>query len=161
MYKNIVLATALLLPIFSFAQGRSAQHVESLEYPRLAVVAKIQGAVKVVIVLDSEGRVRSAEAISGPAILKDAAKENIMKWRFDVGSEQELSVTYQFQLKEVPESQTPHSENKFDLPDTVTVLSDRHASGCAYTSQTSKKQAKKPKVMVSERKDDDLVLAQP
>ena len=101
-------------------------HLESLEYPRLALFARTQGEVRLAVAVDSEGRVQSVTATSGDEILRQAAKQNISTWRFRPGSEQTLTMTYKFKL-EKPPIETPRTECKFDLPGSVTVSSNEQA----------------------------------
>jgi TonB family protein len=53
-----------------------------IEYPRAARQKKIQGEVKLSIVIGTDGRVKEATALAGPAELYEAAVENMKKWRF-------------------------------------------------------------------------------
>ena len=76
--------------------------------------------------VDSEGRVTSVTAKSGHEALRQAADQNMRTWRFEPGSEQTLNITYVFKLKKPP-IQTPRTDCKFDLPDSVTVSSNEQA----------------------------------
>ena len=110
------------LTVASPSQPRFVQHVDSLEYPRLALLAQIQGEVKVSVVIEPDGRVSTAISSSGHPILRQAAEENLRRWRFVSGGEEKLDVTYRFIL-EKPAELDPHSSCSFDLPNTVTVHS--------------------------------------
>jgi TonB family protein len=52
------------------------------EYPRSARQKKIQGEVQLSVVIGTNGRVKEATALSGPAELYEAAVETMKKWRF-------------------------------------------------------------------------------
>ena len=52
------------------------------DYPPAAKAARVGGTVVVAVALDTSGRVESAEAISGPELLRDAAVEAARKARF-------------------------------------------------------------------------------
>ena len=52
-------------------------------YPPMAKVARIGGEVKVEIVVDEEGNVVSARAVSGHPLLKDAAVQAANRWKFE------------------------------------------------------------------------------
>jgi protein TonB len=52
------------------------------EYPAVAKSARIQGAVVVEIVIDEQGQVISARAVSGPALLQQAAVSAARRWTF-------------------------------------------------------------------------------
>jgi TonB family protein len=52
------------------------------EYPAEASVARVHGQVTVRAVVDPDGNVIYARAVSGPAMLRDAAAEAVHKWRY-------------------------------------------------------------------------------
>ena len=52
-------------------------------YPPMAKVARIGGDVKVEIVVDEEGNIVSARAVSGHPLLKDAAVQAANRWKFE------------------------------------------------------------------------------
>src|SRR5690242_8557382 len=119
--------------LFFFAFGGVGQlpsqplsvHVESLAYPDLARAAQIQGEVDVEIEIDSQGNVRSAAAVSGHPILKQAAEKNIRAWKFDASSSdgRQLTIAYRFILELPKTYDRPDTHNLFDLPTRVTVIS--------------------------------------
>jgi protein TonB len=49
----------------------------------MAKVARIGGEVQVEIVVDEEGNVVSARAVSGHPLLKDAAVQAASRWKFE------------------------------------------------------------------------------
>jgi protein TonB len=51
-------------------------------YPPAAKGARVGGTVAVEVVVDASGRVESAEAVSGPELLRDAAVEAALAARF-------------------------------------------------------------------------------
>jgi TonB family protein len=51
-------------------------------YPPLAMAAQVSGAVVVEVLVDEEGNVSSARAVSGHPLLKDAAVEAAREWKF-------------------------------------------------------------------------------
>lgn len=51
-------------------------------YPQLAVVTRTQGTVTVEILVDEQGRVVSATATAGPAMLREAARQAALQARF-------------------------------------------------------------------------------
>jgi protein TonB len=51
-------------------------------YPRMAIVARVEGPVSVEVIISPEGRVEMARAVSGHALLKPAAAEAARSWRF-------------------------------------------------------------------------------
>ena len=52
-------------------------------YPQAAKAAGISGGVAVEVVIDEEGKVEKATAISGPEALRDAAVEAARQWRWN------------------------------------------------------------------------------
>lgn len=82
-------------------------------YPVYAVLANIGGKVVVDVVVDLDGSVINARAISGPEILRKSAAEAARKWRFQPKSSGELQVkvvgpiTFDFDPKKAPVNHTP------------------------------------------------------
>ena len=52
------------------------------QYPAAASAARAHGEVTVKAVVDPEGNVIYARAVSGPPLLRDAAKEAVQHWRY-------------------------------------------------------------------------------
>ena len=52
------------------------------DYPALAKAARVSGKVEVEVIVDSDGRVRSARAITGHPLLKDPAVACAKQWKF-------------------------------------------------------------------------------
>ena len=73
-------------------------------YPPLAKAAQVSGAVVVEVVVDVEGNVKSARAVSGHPLLKDAAVTAARDWKFSPTSLQGKpvevigTVTFNFSL---------------------------------------------------------------
>jgi TonB family protein len=51
-------------------------------YPAAASAARVEGQVTVQAVVNPEGKVVSARAVSGPPLLRDAATEAVQRWRY-------------------------------------------------------------------------------
>jgi TonB family protein len=51
-------------------------------YPPAAKQASVQGAVVVTAQVDENGNIKSAQAVSGPALLRAAAVESVLKWKY-------------------------------------------------------------------------------
>ena len=51
-------------------------------YPAAASAARVEGQVTVQAVVNPEGKVVSARAVSGPPVLRDAATEAVQRWRY-------------------------------------------------------------------------------
>jgi hypothetical protein len=119
-------ALAILLVVLTVSpqhKARSVVHVESLEYPPLAWAARIQGEVVAIADIGADGRVRHAGTLSGHPLLEEAAINDLGEWKIDAGEQEQIQVTYKFVLKE-PKASTLQTICKFDLPDTVTVISN-------------------------------------
>ena len=118
------LLTALLFLIVSpQAQPRLPIHVESLVYPQLARQARIQGDVVLVAQIASDGSVSIPLLKSGHPIFVHVAEDNLKKWKFQTGEDQEMEITYHFKFKETS-SDSPITDCQFDLPNSVTVSVD-------------------------------------
>ena len=62
-------------------QGYALRKVQP-PYPAIAKAARTQGAVEVAITVSEEGRVISAEAVSGHPLLREAAVAAARQWTF-------------------------------------------------------------------------------
>ncbi len=51
-------------------------------YPPIAKAARVQGTVKIAVVIDASGKVASENVQSGPAMLQQAALDAVHKWTF-------------------------------------------------------------------------------
>ena len=84
-------------------QGEAIRRIEP-PYPPLAKMAGVQGAVAVEVVIDERGNVISARALSGHALLKDAAEKAAWGWKWrpttleGVGVQVVGSITFNFTL---------------------------------------------------------------
>jgi TonB family protein len=83
------------------------------KYPEAALMAHIEGAVVLRIVIDSSGAVQDVKAVSGDPALVDAATQAVRQWKYkpyqtDSGpSEIETFVTINFHLKKAPAAGPP------------------------------------------------------
>jgi TonB family protein len=119
LYKYLLL---LLLVVTPGANQLSLLHFESVEYPRLAWQARIEGDVKVTAHVALDGKVSSVSASSGHLLLQQAALENLKKWSFVTNHEFDLELFYQFKL-EKPESSSQHAtKTVIDLPEHRVVI---------------------------------------
>ena len=116
------------------AAERSVQRIVSMEYPDLAVAARMGGEVLVESTLDYAGNVVSARVLPGSgtgldqvrAVLGKAAVENVKQWRFEKGTEATASstvhVVYRFKLENV-EARKRTTHFVFEFPNVVYVTS--------------------------------------
>jgi TonB family protein len=117
-----LLIALLFLTLSPQMQPSPPIHLESLVYPTVAYQARITGDVLVIAQIDSEGHVEVPVRPPGNPLLVQAAEENIKTWRFQKGAGSELRVTYRFRLEGEPRHDYPSSIYKFDLPDSVTIV---------------------------------------
>lgn len=95
-------------------------------YPSFAHAARVIGTVKVRILVDEKGDVTEATAISGHAMLKGAAVDNIKAWKFAPAhgaAASQLVVTYVFTMEGqvVPTTSLKCAHVKLDLPTRVEI----------------------------------------
>lgn len=63
------------------ARKNLLNHLEPV-YPPIAKAARVQGTVEIAVVIDAAGKVHSEKALSGPAMLRQAALDAVQKWTF-------------------------------------------------------------------------------
>jgi protein TonB len=51
-------------------------------YPRLAVLARVEGTVRLQAIISRNGQIENLHVISGPALLINAAMETVREWRY-------------------------------------------------------------------------------
>jgi len=57
-----------------------------LRYPEMAESLRLEGTVRVTCIIARDGTVHGPQALSGPAVLRDAATEAVKQWRFSPAS---------------------------------------------------------------------------
>ncbi len=125
-------ALCTLLATFSgLASDWFVVRLEAPSYPTLASQARIQGLVRLRLVIDGQGRVTRASVLAGHPVLARAAEANIMKWRFaqpcpEKASATEIQFTFEFRL-EGETSQAASTGFRYEHPYRATVVSQaRH-----------------------------------
>jgi TonB family protein len=139
----IKIAVGFLLVVFScfaFAQGSSPTHapqgtpaianLSPPSYPPIALAAHVWGHVVLSITVQQDGIVTSAEIISGPAMLREAAVESAKQTRFKCADC--ASGTTQFQLVESYELTDPYY---CDPPDKSYPRVSQNAGVITFTGQ--------------------------
>src|SRR5262245_22853852 len=120
-----------------WAQEWSPKRIVGMKYPPLAAQARLEGVVNLRCVIDQEGRVESSKIESGsnPAntiqeVLGEAAKLNVVKWRFSKNAPEsasgapEVVVRYFFKLVgERCSNGRLEQEFVFEYPNSVFVTS--------------------------------------
>ncbi len=56
-------------------------------FPELALRTHIRGAVKLIVLIGSDGRVKTTEIVGGNPVLAQAAVDAVHKWRFEAGAQ--------------------------------------------------------------------------
>jgi TonB family protein len=82
----------------SFKQIRVKHQPEAPAYPADAKAARIQGTVVVVLVIDPQGKVQEAKAISGPEELRTCAVDYAKAWEFEPAMVKGKPVSARFKL---------------------------------------------------------------
>ena len=94
-------------------------------YPAVARQARIQGEVHLSVAVDSDGKVVSVEASSGPDILVAYAKANVVRWSYaTVGRSMKLNVVYTYRLEKPETDRAPAPKIEFESPVHVIVTSN-------------------------------------
>lgn len=116
-----LLIALLFLTVSPQTQLRLPVHIESLIYPPVARQARIHGDAVLSAHIGTDGSVSIPILKSGHPMLLRAAEDNLKKWKFQGGEEQEMEITYHFKFGETTLDNAP-TECSFDLPNSVTVL---------------------------------------
>ncbi len=95
-------------------------YFESISYPLTARLKHEQGSVVVLGRLDADGKVISADAISGPRDLIQDAVSNAKKWRFKPNSDRMVVIIYEFRIDGLCHSPCP-SHFAFKPPNVATI----------------------------------------
>jgi|HubBroStandDraft_4_1064222.scaffolds.fasta_scaffold30196_1 TonB family protein len=132
-----LLLALLLLTVSPQNQPRLPIHVESLIYPQLARQARITGDAVLVAHIGSDGTVSIPIRKSGHPLLLQVAEDNLKKWRFQRGEDQEMEITYHFKLTKTS-SDSAQTECVFDLPASVMISSPLPPVETNYSSPKGK-----------------------
>jgi TonB family protein len=104
--------------------------MEGLAYPRLGTAAQLTGTVKLQVVVGEQGKVSTAEIISGHPLLARAAQENVKTWVFTrcCGSDRpttspSIEFTYVFKLEGVADYR-PQTRFRYEHPYRVTIVAE-------------------------------------
>jgi TonB family protein len=54
-------------------------------YPELALRTNLHGAVRLIVLVGSDGRVKTTEIVGGNPVLAQAAVDAVHKWKFEAG----------------------------------------------------------------------------
>jgi TonB family protein len=103
----VLLTLALGISVHAAESQRAVQSIALPKYPPLAYQARIEGTVRLSVVVDATGKVVKATVISGHGLLQAAACENVKTWHFapvPSGGPSEIAVAFVFKIegKEIP-----------------------------------------------------------
>jgi hypothetical protein len=118
-------------------QPRLPIHVESLNHPPLGRQAHMVGDAVLIAQIGSDGRVSIPILKSGHPLFLQAAEDNLTKWKFQSGEDQQMEVTYHFTIIE-PSSNSAQTECAFDLSNSVTILTHLPPERVLYSTPTGK-----------------------
>jgi hypothetical protein len=123
MGQRLLLALSIIVSL-QWAQDNkiSPKYLASMEYPQLALAARVEGRVSVRLSIANDGKVVSADAISGNQLLASDAQKNILLWVFPAGPPRATEITYVFKLYD-PARTYPHSWNIFDFEHSTVFVS--------------------------------------
>jgi hypothetical protein len=108
------------------AAERSVRRIVSIEYPRLAILARVQGMINVRCSIDAAGKVTAVHTLSyqgnteqGKSLLRHAIEDGLKEWLFEgADAPSEVTLHCVFILQEV-------TKNRFifEPPGRITVIS--------------------------------------
>jgi TonB family protein len=126
-----VLAAAWLLAATAVARAQVPDPVDEravkvvkhvpLDYPQIALMARIQGPVVVAVAFDDKGTVTDASVLSGIPILKEAAVANARQSTFAPSPQRRAVLVYDFQI--VDSCGTTGQAPPFKLRSTIATVS--------------------------------------
>jgi len=129
--KSLLTCVLILVSVPLLLYGLSPTDIclvrwESPIYNEVARIGRMQGDVKLQVLIDRDGRVSKALVAesSSHKLLQDEAVKNIEKWTFNSGEERTLEITYQYRLVEPELYYTPPSRVIVDFPATVHIESN-------------------------------------
>jgi TonB family protein len=118
-------ALLALTALSGWAQDWTPSRIVAItDYPPLPRAARIQGTVEVRCTVDSNGRVASAEVLSGPGELREPARRNALQWKFQPASKDPgnfITLNYVFLL----EGELQDRKNTtfvFELPNRIQIV---------------------------------------
>ena len=90
-------------------------------YPPIAIQARVQGTVILVLNIDASGTPRGVTVKSGLPFLTDSAREAVRAWRFPPGSARSQEVAFEFTLSDDDERGQTAPRVQFEAPNKMTV----------------------------------------
>jgi hypothetical protein len=93
-------------------------------YPRTALLAHIEGIVKIQVTTDGK-TIASLEPRSGPAMLVQAAEENLRTWQFDEHKPTTFATTFEYRLEDPAVCSVENATVITNVPAYVKVITKR------------------------------------
>ena len=93
-------------------------------YPRTALLAHIEGTVKIQVATDGR-KVSSLQTQSGPPLLARAAEENVRTWEFDEHKPTTFLATFEYRLQDPGGCSVENEEVLVRMPTYVRVTAKR------------------------------------
>jgi TonB family protein len=127
--RSLFVAAGILLAVQAYGGEWFPVRVESTTYPLIATQARIAGAVRLRMVIDTAGKIAQIDVISGNGILAKAAQDNLKLWKFIAvptdrrETPKTIDFTYEFRLDGETESK-PKSIFRYEHPYRVIVTSE-------------------------------------
>ena len=96
--KNIIriaivaIALSGLIALAQEASGRKVKHTVSPAYPELAKKMQVSGAVKLEVVVESNGKVKDVKVLGGHPLLAAAAQQSVKSWEYEPSSGQTVEM---------------------------------------------------------------------
>jgi hypothetical protein len=110
----------------------SVNEISRLAYPPIAIAAHLQGNVILMTSFAPSGEVLSLRVLSGPEMLKQAAKDFVAEWHVNrYGGPRECAIVIQFRIGK--ETETPQSTITRIDPQHVLITTERHPPSIEYS----------------------------
>lgn len=123
---KVALLFVVLVSLTSLSQDPSRLNVtesESLDYPLVARLARIQGKVILSVDIDPKGQIRTVSVKEGHPILSAAAEESLKRWSFGEWRGGSSDFVFVFKLVD-PQMDCPRTTVRFSFPNATTVTSN-------------------------------------
>ena|SRR6516165_10494714 len=90
----VVLVVSLTLSVQ--AQERKLKSKVDPVYPEVARTMRIEGAVRLQVLVTPQGTVKETKVLGGNPLLASAAVDAVKRWRYEAGPEENVTVTIEF-----------------------------------------------------------------
>ncbi len=131
--RTIIVVSVLFFACPLHSQDWMPSRIVGIDYPVLAIQARIAGTVKIKCILDEDGKVVSTEILDVAGtkgtreLLGKAAQDNAMKWVFgrqNLREQRSALINYHFEFEVRPSPAYLRSRFIFDFPQSVRVIAE-------------------------------------